>query len=366
LQHVLDAVLDGVIVVSPDSRIELINDEACRMLERSAEGTPGRSLAELVGPQHPIAHLVEQVRATGRQITADDVRVARRYGSELEVEAAASPLPDEDHDGAGVVVVLRDRTVGNSLRKEVSQRERLASYGHIAAGIAHEVKNPLSGIRGAAELLGLRASDERSRRTAALIVQEVDRITTLVDDLMVFAKGEKLECVWLNLHQLLDQVLDLSAADPLAANVRFDRVFDPSIPELLGDPNRLTQVFLNLVRNAIQAMAEPGGTLTISTGMALENRVVGEDHRSKPTVEITLHDDGPGIPSEILDQLATPFFTTKPNGTGLGLAVSRHWVARHGGRLEIESEPERGAKVRVLLPLNGIGPNTRGRRVQTT
>ena len=148
-------------------------------------------------------------------------------GSDVSVGAVAYTIevrsPIESNliwSAAGVVIVLRDRTIGNSLREEVSQREKLASYGHIAAGIAHEVKNPLGGIRGAAELLQLRAKDDRTQRTTELIVREVDRITSLVDELMVFARGETLASGPLNLHQLLDQVLELVEA-ALLPNFQF-------------------------------------------------------------------------------------------------------------------------------------------------
>jgi two-component system nitrogen regulation sensor histidine kinase GlnL len=262
-----------------------------------------------------------------------------------------------DSDGAesgevtGVVVALRDRTVRNSLREIVSEREKLTSYGHIAAGIAHEVKNPLSGIRGAAELLELRATDDRSRDTLGLIVREVDRITALVDELMVFAKGEKLRPTRVNVHQVLDGVLHLLSMDPLCANVTTERFYDPSIPELEADADRLTQVFLNLGRNALQAMEEGGGTLEVHTGMTLHNRLSNADGQLVPTVEIAIVDSGPGIEPEVLRRLATPFYTTKAKGTGLGLAVARHWIACHGGNLRVTSELGEGAKLFVTLPL---------------
>jgi two-component system nitrogen regulation sensor histidine kinase GlnL len=353
LQRILDAVLDGIVVLSASGGIERINDEACRILETSAELAVGRSFADFVGSDHPTLHMAIRVQETRRPRVGDDILLERRFGSPLEVDVAVSARPDEDDQTAGVVVVLRDRTIGNTLRAERSQREQLASYGHIAAGIAHEVKNPLGGIRGAAELLTLRGADERTKRSADLIVREVDRITALVDELMVFAKGEALAPVPVNLHRLIDEMLELIQADPMASEVRFERAYDPSIPDLLGDPNRLTQVFLNLTRNAIQAIGESGGQLTITTRMALARRLVGPDGRARATVEIIFDDDGPGIPPEIMDRLATPFFTTRQSGTGLGLAVSRHWVTRHGGRMQITSNPGDGARILVALPLAG-------------
>lgn len=353
LQRILDAVLDGVIVLSPAGAIERINDEACRMLESSPETASGRPLGDFVGPEHAMVELTRQVQKDRQPVVEDDVPLTRRFGSDVELDLAVSPVPEDDGERpGGVVVVLRDRTIGNTLREEATQLDQLASYGHIAAGIAHEVKNPLGGIRGAAELLEARAGDDRTARTARLIVREVDRITGLVEELMVFAKSESLRFAPVNLHRLIDEVLEVVAAEPAAASVAFERAFDPSIPELVADGDRLTQVFLNLARNAVQALDERGGQLEITTRMQLQHRLVGADGRPVPTVEIVFRDDGPGIPNEIVDRLATPFFTTKPDGTGLGLAVSRHWVSRHGGRLRIDSDPGAGAHIHITLPLH--------------
>lgn len=352
LSRILDAMLDGVIVLDPTGAIERINDEACRVLECSAETATGKPLGEFAGPDHPMVAVARQVQRTRQPLMEDDVPLARRFSSPAEIDVAVSPIPEEPGEhGGGVVVVLRDRTIGNTLREQASQLEQLVRYGHIAAGIAHEVKNPLGGIRGAAELLEQRADDDRTRRTAQVIVREVDRITGLVDELMVFARGETLRFSPLNLHRLIDEVLELVAAEPLAATVAFERIFDPSIPELTGDGARLTQVFLNLVRNAVQALDGRGGRLEITTRMKLQHRLVGADGRPVPTVEVTFRDDGPGIAPEIFDRLATPFFTTRPDGTGLGLAVSRHWLSLHGGRLGIEANPTGGACFRITLPL---------------
>jgi len=359
LQRVLDSILDGVIVLSSEDRVEEINAEACRILEVSAEKAPGREIERMVGPDHPLVALAREVRQSRQPVVKDGVVIERRFGHDLDVELAVSPVSDENGErpaeARNVVVLLRDRTIGNSLREEVSQREQLTHYGLIAAGIAHEVRNPLGGIRGTAELLKGWAETDRGRKAAELIVNEVDRIHSLVEELMVFARGDRLDLEPVNLHRLINDTLSIAEADPLAQNVRFVRAFDPSIPEITADADRLTQVFLNLIRNGIQAMGEAGGTLTVTTRMTLQHRVVGKNRRSLPTAEISFEDEGPGISPEIADRLATPFFTTKTDGTGLGLAVSRHWVTRHGGRLQIDHHAHAGAKVLVDLPLKPPG-----------
>jgi two-component system nitrogen regulation sensor histidine kinase GlnL len=303
-----------------------------------------------MGPRHAILALVQTVFEAGRSAAWSEIRIAQRFGGELLVDAAASPLLDAHGKPDGVVLMLRDRTVQSSLQQLVSEREALEAFGRIAAGVAHEVKNPLGGIRGAAEITS-RASDAKTLDAAELIVREVDRIAALVDDLMVFTHAEDLRVAPVNIHCVLDGVLDLLVMDPLAARVGVERRFDPSIPELLADADRLTQVFLNLARNALQAMEGRAGTLTITTRMSLDHHLFAAGGEHTPTLLVEVGDTGAGIPPALLERLATPFFTTRPGGTGLGLAVSRHWVTRHGGTLRIESAAGEGTCVRVALPL---------------
>jgi two-component system nitrogen regulation sensor histidine kinase GlnL len=355
LESVLDALLDGVVLLDARGACEQLNAEACRILETGGDAAVGSRLSSTLGSDHVIPNLAQQVLESGRPGVLDDVSIQRRYESEIQVDVTVSPI-FEGREVAGGIVVLRDRTISNSLRDMVAQQERLTSYGHIAVGIAHEVKNPLGGIRGAAELLSRKLESARQKRSADLIVREVDRITALVDDLMVFAKGERLDPAHVNLHQILDGMLELIGLDPIADGVRIRRLYDPSIPDLVADADRLTQVFLNLARNALQAMEKTGGTLSIVTRMKLDHRLASRTGRGGvPTVEVIVQDEGPGIDEKILGQLETPFFTTKTDGTGLGLAVSRHWVSRHGGTLYIESVVGEGTRVMVDLPLDGAG-----------
>ncbi len=350
LTGVLDSVLAGILVLDAEGAVELANAAACRILQQGPDVVAGRPVETLLGAEHSVAVLARSVIATGRSAAENDCLVERRGADELHVDVAASPLLDEGRLD-GVVLFLRDATLQRSLEKVIHERESLASLGRIAAGVAHEVKNPLGGIRGAAELLAARAADAKTIDAAELIVREVDRITTLVDDLMVFAQGGPLRVAPVNLHRVLDGVLDLLAMDPLGAGVELERRYDPSIPDALFDADRLTQVFLNLARNALQAMEGPKRLLRMTTRMRLDRRLATPEGDNLPSVVVELADSGSGVPEDIIEQLGTPFFTTRPNGTGLGIAVSRHWVARHGGTLRIESRPGEGTSVQVELPL---------------
>jgi len=350
LASTLDAVFDGVVLLDARGRVESLNSEACRILEISSESAVGRPVEQLFGEDPSIAALSRSVLADGRAVIEREHVVGGRQGGALVVEASACPL-FEGGDLDGVALLLRDCTIQKSLRDVVSQREALASFGHIAAGIAHEIKNPLGGIRGAAEILGARAKDEKARSAAELIVREVDRIALLVDDFMVFSSGEDLRVAPVNIHRVIDDVLALTAHEKIGAEVEVERIFDPSIPDLMADADRLSQVFLNLIRNALQAMERDGGRIVITTRMSLDQHLSPASNRLGPWLIVELTDTGPGIAPELLDEVATPFFTTRPGGTGLGLAVARHWIARHEGTLRIESRPRAGTTVRIALPL---------------
>ncbi len=351
LQHVLDAFLDGLVVLDANGCVERLNSEACRILETSGEAVARQPVERLLGDEHALARLVRGVLDSGRPSVESDERVEHRRREPLLVDITGSALFDERGQIDGVVVVLRDRTIRRSLQEAVAERERLDLFGRVAAGIAHEVKNPLAGIRGAGEILSARAADGKTREAADLIVREVGRISALLENFMVLARGDELRVEPVNLHRVLDEVIQLLRCDPVGADVEFVRLFDPSIPELEADRDRLSQVFLNLARNALEAMGSTGGRLTISTRMVFDHHFSAESSRSGPTVAIAFQDTGPGIPDDVIEKIATPFFTTRAGGTGLGLPIAEHWVTRHGGRLRIKSEPGEGAHITVLLPL---------------
>jgi two-component system nitrogen regulation sensor histidine kinase GlnL len=351
LRDVLDAILAGVVVIDAEGTVEQLNSAACRILEHSAHAAVGVPVERLLGPTHALARLGRKALETGIPASESSQEIESRFNEDLSVDVVASPLFDETGVLGGAVLVLRDRSAQRRLEQFEAERERLDFFGRIAAGLAHEVKNPLGGIRGAGELLSLRAGNDKTRETADLIVRESTRIANLVDDFMVFARGDRLRLGASNLHRILDQVIDLLAHDPLSRHCSVERAYDPSIPELLTDADRLTQVFLNLTRNAFQAMQGGGGRLTITTRMTLDHRVFTESGRLVPTVATWIRDTGPGMGEEELRQATIPFFTKRSDGTGLGLSVAEYWVLQHGGTLHIESAPGEGTTVRVTLPL---------------
>jgi len=351
LRDVLDAILAGVVVIDAEGIVEQLNSAACSILEQSVQAAVGSPVERLLGPDHALARLGHKVLSTGISSSENSQKIENRFNEDLKVDVAASPLFDESGTLDGAVLVLRDRSAQRRLERFEAERERLAFFGRIAAGLAHEVKNPLGGIRGAGELLSLRAEDGKTRETADLIVRESIRIADLVDDFMVFARGDRLRLAAANLHRILDRVLDLLAHDPLSNRCVIERAYDPSIPDLMADADRLVQVFLNLIRNALQAMEGGDGNLTLTTRVTLDHRVFTESGEKIPTVAAWIRDSGPGMDEDELRQATIPFFTKRPDGTGLGLSVAEYWISQHGGTLLLESAPGEGTTVRVTLPL---------------
>jgi len=354
LAHVIDALISGVVVIDAGGTVREMNTEACRILETSAESARRQPVESALGPL--LGKIVRGVLASGRGQVENEIRIERRYATQpLVAEIAVSPFHDPAGRADGAVLEIRDRSVHRELREAAFERERMHSFGRIAAGIAHEVKNPLGGIRGAAEIVAKRSDDPRFVRSAELVIRETDRIAALLDDFMVLGREEGLRLREVNLHRVLDDVLDLNGLDPLSEGIRIERVYDPSIPELKADRDRLAQVFHNLVRNALQAMAGGAGTsLEIHTRVDLDRPLAKAGGPHVRSLSIEFVDDGPGIDDDVRDRITDPFFTTRESGTGLGLSIAQHWVSAHGGRLVLESGPAGGTRARVTLPLRTV------------
>jgi two-component system nitrogen regulation sensor histidine kinase GlnL len=256
-----------------------------------------------------------------------------------------------------VVVMLQERTIADKMDRQLTHRSAARSVIALAAMLAHEIKNPLSGIRGAAQLLEQSVGDD-DRSLTRLICDEADRIVKLVDRMESFSDEPPGARESLNIHSVLDHVRMVAMAG-FARHVRFEQVYDPSLPHVLGSRDQLIQVFLNLVKNACEAIDQGGmdGEIVLSTayrpGVRLKTRAAA-DPVSLP-LEVCVRDNGPGVPPDIASHLFDPFVTTKSSGTGLGLALVAKVIGDHGGVVEFESLPRR-TTFRVLLPLDTARP----------
>ncbi|HZD41528.1 MAG TPA: ATP-binding protein, partial [Terriglobales bacterium] len=240
-------------------------------------------------------------------------------------------------------------TYRKELEEDLKRADRLAIMGTLAAGLAHEIRNPLGGIKGAAQLLRRSLSGDPSLvECTRIMVREVDRVNELIEQLLALSRPIKLNLVPLNIHAVLDDVLTLEAHALGEGKVAIKKQFDPSLPLIRGDRSQLTQVFLNLVKNAFQAM-KGSGTVTITTRAETDFHIRRSGNARKKVIWVDIQDEGVGIKQEDLSQIFSPFFTTKNNGTGLGLAVSYRIIKEHGGLIRVQSIEGQGTIFKVSL-----------------
>lgn len=338
-----------VLLAGTGQEILFVNPAAEQFFGMGAGLLLKQNLAAFIPFGSPLIQLMAQARERNATVGERDVNLSTpRLGVKL---ADVSVTPVSEPAGA-VVLILQERSLAQRMERQLLHRGAVRSLHGMAAVLAHEIKNPLAGIRGAAQLLEEAVPPDEKYLTE-LICAESDRIRGLVDRMEAFGDTRAIPRAPVNIHEVLDRVRKVAEAG-FARHVTFSEVFDPSLPPVLGDRDQLIQVFLNLVRNASDAVPETGGEIALTTGYRPGVRVsagLGRDRISLP-LEVTVRDNGGGVPPDLLPHIFDPFVTTKPSGTGLGLALVAKIVGDHGGVIECESVPHR-TMFRVLLPKAG-------------
>lgn len=337
--QIVGAMADALLAIDRDGRVIFANPAAEQFFGASAPQLRRMRLADLVPRHSPILGLAEQVLAAQSSLSEHDIElVLPRSGATKLVDVQLLAIPESP---GAVAVQFTERTMAQKIDRQLTHRGAARSVTGMAAVLAHEVKNPLSGIRGAAQLLES-ALSSRDRQLTQLIIDEVDRIKQLVDRMEVFSDKRPLERGPVNIHQVLEHVRKVAEAG-FARHIRFVERYDPSLPPVLGHRDQLIQVFLNLVKNAAEAAPEQGGEIILTTGYRHGVRLAmkGSSERLHLPLEVTVIDNGPGVPEELMPHLFDPFVTTKANGTGLGLALVAKIVGDHGGVIECTSRPRR-------------------------
>ncbi len=347
---ILSALAVPVLVLAYDNTFRFVNQAAEQFLGLSSSQLLAMRMSDLLTPDSPLFALLAQVRDADVTISDHAMSFDSPRLRKHSITVQGSPL----HEESGcVVLVMQDASAARTLDRQLTFRSAARSVTGMAAILAHEVKNPLSGIRGAAQLLEASVS-EADQELTVLIREEADRIRDLVERMEIF--GEKpIERGPVNIHRVLERVRLLAQAG-FAARIPVREIYDPSLPSVFGNRDQLVQVILNLVKNAAEAIASGGslanGEIILITayqhGMRLA--ISGTDQRMHLPLVVTVRDNGPGIPDDIMPHLFDPFVTSKPTGSGLGLALVAKIISDHGGLVEVDSRPGR-TEFRLHLPM---------------
>ncbi len=383
-EHIATYLEEGLAIIDNQHNIVFFNAAAESLTGVAQTQVRGISYIQVFDENPWIVTLIRRAQELGYSRTAGEGELRDRFRRVVPVRVTCSPIFDQSDCPLGFVLVLHDLSHQKELEEEQQRDDRLTSLGVVAAGLAHEIKNPLAGIRGAAQLLQSRVkTDQSAVKYTTIMVDEIDRLSALLGQLLELSACPQFDPQPVNIHKTITDVLLLEQeVAPKGTTVQTH--FDPSLPLVLGDEARLSQVFRNLIKNSLQALrGQRGGVLSIATKMATDFHLVRLPHdRTVPLqpgslapppqtpppdapgkqplydkhtggrfLSIIFADNGPGITPNHLPHLFTPFFTTKSQGTGLGLPVSQQIIAQHGGTIRVESSPGQGAGFHVYLPV---------------
>jgi two-component system nitrogen regulation sensor histidine kinase GlnL len=345
--NLANALPDPLLIIDPHDRVNFVNLAAEGFFQLGANVIQGQGLNDLIPFDSPLMALVGQVRNRHSSVSEYGLIIDGPRIGPQNVDVQISPIMD---DPGYIIITLRERGIASKIDHQLIHRGAARSVTSMASVLAHEIKNPLSGIRGAAQLIETDL-DSDGRSLTRLICEETDRICALVDRMEVFSDPRPLERHPVNVHQALEHAMKV-AENGFAKHVEFKEQYDPSIPPVPGDRDQLIQVFINLIKNAAEAVPEEGGEITLTTAYRHGVRVAmpGTRERMNLPLEICVIDNGEGVPEDLRPYLFDPFVTTKSGGTGLGLALVAKIIGDHGGFIECESEPRRTI-FRIMLPI---------------
>ena len=341
-------------VVSSNMEIILINSALEHIFSIPASQYLKKSFLDFTKKNKHLSEMVQQTFQTGQAIFDFEYNFIDKFQKSIPVDLAALPLMKPNDSITGVVIVVRDLRRTKELKERMRHQEGLANMEIMASGVAHEIKNPLGGIRGAAQLLQMELEKEELKEYLNVIIKEVDRINLIVENVLNFTKPKKTKFEPVNIHKIIGEILLLQKESYLMKNIEIKQEYDPSLPLVDADENKLKQVFLNLIKNSLESMKNQG-TLTLSTKLDADFQILTKKLKV-PTrmLVVEIKDTGKGVPDEIINKLFAPFFTTKSKGTGLGLFISHKIIEEHGGGLKIAKNKDKGSVAKIILPLKRI------------
>lgn len=351
-QNIFFSLIDGLILVSPSLSILHSNLAVEDLFHKSRDSISNRPLDELFPRQPQIIDKVRKVLVTGACYHDVEAKGARKTASiQFPVNLTLSPYLESDDSIQGVIILIKNMSLIRELEEQQRPADHLTNLGALAMGLAHEIRNPLGGIRGSAQLLRHDIKKNAHREYLDVVINEVDRINLLVKRMMDLAKPIDLKLKQTNIHQVLEEILMLEKETLGRKNGRFQQIYDPSLPLIEADEDQLKQVFLNLIKNAIEA-SRKGGIVQIvtrvSSGFAVKTPIASVPRQN---IAVEIIDSGEGMDEETQKKLFTPFYTTKSKGSGLGLPISLKIVEDHHGKVKVTSEKGLGTTLQVFLPI---------------
>lgn len=337
-QHVVNSMANGLISLNADGEIVTVNRQARLMFglspDEDAEGKPFAEILTVHGLDLPAALRQNDM------LRECEVIGATTAGKTLPLSLSASALTGDAGERLGAVLLFRDLSEVRALQAQVERAERLASIGRLAAGVAHEIRNPLGSLKGFLQYFQRKLPlDAQDKTYLSVMIQEVDRLNAVVSNLLEFARPKEPTLEACDVTEILRHALTLLAQDAAAKQARIRRDFPDELPPMRLDRDQITQALLNFLLNAIQAI-DADGEIRVSASVSADSG----------SMDITIGDTGAGIAPDDLPRIFDPFFSTKKQGNGLGLAIAHAIIERHRGEISVESEPGRGATFRVRLP----------------
>jgi len=343
-KEIFDAFPESIIILDKNLTVLDMNDiaETTFMISRNkAQGKHSNHFMPIELEELSIRALEEE-----RAIFGDETKAALRGGEKVSIQAIASPLYGNEGQIEGIIVQVKDIASTKFLSSKSNQEISTSRFETLMLGLAHELKNPLSGIRGAAQLLADETNNEETVKCAEIIAKETDRLRALLDSLKQLEPFSEEVLGPLDIHDILMEIIYLESLSDTTGNIQYNQNFDITLPQIQGDRNSLKQVFINLIQNASKAI-EDSGQITVSTRWISEHKLKNQD-----TISVEIKDNGQGIPDDSLEKIFSPFYTTRKEGSGLGLFLAYQIVAKHGGAILVESEIGTGTVFKVYLPVN--------------
>ncbi|MBU2064022.1 MAG: PAS domain-containing protein [Candidatus Omnitrophica bacterium] len=348
-EHIIESMTGGVITINMKGVIVTFNKSAELILGYDSEEIVGRSIFEIFSKDsqnHEFHSIVQDTLLQKKTSSSREINIFSKTGRKVPIGITTSLLRDKKNTFLGIVVTFKDLAQIKHLEEQLRRADRLAAVGGLAAGIAHEIRNPLGSIKGLVQLLQEDMQDSAKKKAYAdVIVKEVDRLNKVVEELLSFARPDESELDSNfsphNVNDIIEQTLRLAEHDTKNTGINIVRNFSPDLPDISADAKKLQQAFLNLIFNASAAM-QAEGILTLSTAYKPENS----------SIEVKVSDTGCGIEPEVLSKIFDPFYTTKKGGTGLGLTITHQIITAHNGKMDVKSVPGKGTTIIINFSKN--------------